>query len=100
MITSGHGAAVYFPLTTMRRVLEVAPKHLYGFEFSEMVVNEEMQQVVEKIVARRNRIEHSGDAIGGLVRRCRHSSKVQRYGCREEVDDPDIPVEVERLLHL
>jgi len=50
MITAGHGAAVYFPLTTMQRVLDAAPKHLYGFEFSEMVVNEEMQQVVDNII--------------------------------------------------
>ena len=50
MITSGHGAAVYFPLSTMKRILEVAPKHFYGFEFSEVVMNEEMQQVVDQII--------------------------------------------------
>ena len=58
------------------------------------------EEMIEQIVAGGDRIEHSGDAIRGFVRRCRHSSKVQRHGGREEVDDPDVSVQVERLLHL
>ena len=51
LIWSGHGHAVYMPLSTMERVLQAAPRHLYGFEFAEMEgVDEDMQAVVERII--------------------------------------------------
>ncbi|MCL4402808.1 MAG: hypothetical protein M1436_09130 [Acidobacteria bacterium] len=51
LIWSGHGHAVYMPLSTMERILQAASRHFYGFEFAEMKsVDDEMQQVVEQIV--------------------------------------------------
>ena len=51
LVLSGHGGAVHFPLSTFERMLEAAPRHLWGFEFAEMGgVEEHMQEVVEKIL--------------------------------------------------
>jgi len=36
LVWSGHGHALYFPLTTFRRIVEAAPRALWGFEFAEM----------------------------------------------------------------
>ena len=51
LIWSGHGHAVFMPLSTMERVLQAAPRHFYGFEFAEMEgVDEEMQAVVDRVI--------------------------------------------------
>jgi hypothetical protein len=51
VIWAGHGHAVHFPLSTFKRIMEAAPKHLFGFEFAEMEgVDSHMQEVVEEIL--------------------------------------------------
>jgi len=51
LLGAAHGGAVYMPLSTFERVLQAAPKHLWGFEFSEMEgVYQRMQDVVEKVL--------------------------------------------------
>ncbi len=51
LVWSGHGHAVFMPLSTMERLLQAAPRHFYGFEFAEMEgVDEEMQEVVDRVI--------------------------------------------------
>ncbi len=51
LIWSGHGDAIYFPLSTFERLMRAGPKHLKGFVFAEMEgTNEQTQEVVEKII--------------------------------------------------
>ncbi|MBK7930947.1 MAG: PQQ-binding-like beta-propeller repeat protein [Bryobacterales bacterium] len=51
LIWAGHGLAAYMPLSTMERILEAAPKHLYGFEFAELEgVDDGMRELVEQII--------------------------------------------------
>lgn len=51
VLWAGHGHAVFFPLSTFRRVIEAAPTMLWGFEFAEMEgVDANMQEVVEQMI--------------------------------------------------
>lgn len=51
IVWAGHGHAVHFPLTTFSRLLDAAPRHLWGFEFAELEgVDEHMAEVVQKIL--------------------------------------------------
>lgn len=51
LIWSGHGDAIYFPLSTFERLLQAAPRHLKGFVFAEMEgTSAHTQEVVEKII--------------------------------------------------
>lgn len=51
IIWSGHGEAMYYPLSTFERVIKIAPKHLVGFVFAEMEgTGPHMQQIVTEIL--------------------------------------------------
>lgn len=51
VIGSAHSIAIYMPLSTFERVLQAAPKHLWGFELSEMEgLTDQMREAVEQIV--------------------------------------------------
>ena len=51
IIWAAHGSAVFFPLSTFKRLLEAAPKHLIGFVFAEMEgTDRHMQDVVAKLL--------------------------------------------------
>lgn len=51
LIWSGHGNAVYFPLSTFERLIQAGPKHLKGFVFAEMEgIDQQTQEIVEKIL--------------------------------------------------
>ena len=51
LVWAGHGHAVYFPPSTFERIVNAAPRMLWGFEFAEMEgVDSHMQEVMEKIL--------------------------------------------------
>jgi lambda-carrageenase len=51
VIWAGHGHGVHMPLSTLERMIDAAPEHLWGFEFAEMEgVDDHMREVVEEIL--------------------------------------------------
>ncbi|MCP4313565.1 MAG: hypothetical protein GY790_20115 [Bacteroidetes bacterium] len=52
LVQAGHTTALHMSPETFERVLKVAPKHLWGFEFSEIgeKLDEHEQEIVEKVL--------------------------------------------------
>lgn len=51
VVWSGHGHAAHMPLSTFKRMIEAAPKNLWGLEFAEMEgVDDHMREVVGQIL--------------------------------------------------